>query len=80
MSTYRVTVRQARERLPRLLNQVEAGDEVVVLRRGVAVARLVRLQPKTATLPDLSGFRASVTLKGWALSRDIREARRSARY
>ena len=80
MSTHRVNIRQARQSLRHLLDQVQAGDEVVLLRRGVEVARLVRPQPRTATLPDLSGLRASVKVRGAALSRDIRAARRSSRF
>ena len=42
MSTLRVSIREARQRLRHLLDQVQAGDEVIVLRRGVEVGRLVR--------------------------------------
>lgn len=80
MGTQKVSVREARQHLRRLLEQVLAGDEVVVTRRGVAVGRLVRLERKTIPLPDLSGLRASVRVRGQALSQDIREARRSSRY
>ena len=80
MSTRTVSVREARRTLPELLDQVQAGDEVVVLRRGVEVARLVPPRSKTAALPDLGGLRAGIKVRGAALSREISEARRSARY
>lgn len=80
MSTQKVSVREARQQFCRLLEQVQAGDEVVVLRRGIEVGRLVRPERKTAPLPDLSRLRASVKLRGQAVSQDIREARRSSRY
>jgi len=80
MGTHKVSVREARKGLRRLLDQVQAGDEVVVLRRGVEVGRLVRPERKTPPLPDLSRLRASVKLRGRALSQDIRQARRSSRY
>lgn len=80
MSTQRVSVREARRRLPRLLDQVQAGDEVVVLRRGVEAGRLVGPKRKMTPLPDLTGLRASVKLRGRALSQEIKEARRSSRY
>ncbi len=54
MGTQKVSVREARQHLRRLLDHVQAGDEVVVLRRGVEVGRLVRPERKTAALPDLS--------------------------
>lgn len=80
MSIQRVSTREARQRLRHLLEQVQAGDEVVVLRRGVEVGRLVRPERAKAPLPDLSGLRASVKVRGRALSEDLTEARRSSRY
>lgn len=41
-----VNVHQAKTRLSRLLAQVEAGEEVVIARRGEPVARLVRCKPR----------------------------------
>ena len=41
-----VNVHEAKTRLSRLLAQVEAGEEVVIARRGEPVARLVRCKPK----------------------------------
>lgn len=37
----RVSVREAREQISRLLDAVEAGEEVIILRRGKPTARLV---------------------------------------
>jgi antitoxin (DNA-binding transcriptional repressor) of toxin-antitoxin stability system len=80
MGTHKVSVREAREGLRRLLDQVQAGDEVVVLRRGVEVGRLVRPERKAPPLPDLTSFRASIKIRGKPLSQSIQETRRSARY
>jgi prevent-host-death family protein len=80
MSTQRVNIRDARQRLRHLLEQVQAGDEVIVLRRGVEVGRLVRAERSKVPLPDLSGLRASVKLRGGALSEDLAAGRRSSRY
>ena len=41
-----VNVHEAKTQLSRLLAQVEAGEEVVIARRGRPVARLVRCRPK----------------------------------
>ena len=41
-----VNVHQAKTHLSRLLAQVEAGEEVVIARRGEPVARLVRCKPR----------------------------------
>ena len=80
MSTQRVSIREVWQRLRHLLEQVQAGDEVLVLRRGVEVGRLVHPKRTQAPLPDLSGLRASVKLRGRALSADVTEGRRSNRY
>ena len=51
MST--VNVHQAKTHLSRLLAQVEAGEEVVIARRGQPVARLVRCKAKSKRQPDV---------------------------
>ncbi|MBA2348808.1 MAG: type II toxin-antitoxin system prevent-host-death family antitoxin [Solirubrobacterales bacterium] len=44
----KVNVGQAKTDLSKLLRQVEAGEEVVIARDGVPVARLVREEQQTA--------------------------------
>ena len=51
MST--VNVHQAKTHLSRLLAQVEAGEEVVIARRGQPVAWLVRCKAKNKRQPDV---------------------------
>ena len=41
-----VNVHEAKTQLSRLLAQVEAGEEVVIARRGRPIARLVRCKPR----------------------------------
>ena len=41
-----VTVAEAKSRLIELIDQVNAGEEVVILRRGLPIARLVPGTPK----------------------------------
>lgn len=48
-----VNVHQAKTQLSRLLAQVEAGEEVVIARRGEPVARLVSCKPPNRRLPDV---------------------------
>ncbi|MEX2194230.1 MAG: hypothetical protein WD844_03015 [Thermoleophilaceae bacterium] len=43
----RVNVGQAKTDLSKLLARVEAGEDVEIARDGVAVARLVRVEPST---------------------------------
>ena len=80
MATRKVSVREARRHFRLLLDQIQAGDEVLVLRRGIEVGRIVRPEQKKAPLPDLSAFRASIRLRGKPLSQEIAEARKRSRY
>ena len=48
-----VNVHQAKTQLSRLLARVEAGEEVVIARRGEPVARLVACKPLTKRQPDV---------------------------
>ena len=48
-----VNVHQAKTQLSRLLARVEAGEEVVIARRGEPVARLVGCKPRSKRQPDV---------------------------
>ena len=48
-----VNVHEAKTRLSQLLALVEAGEEVVIARRGEPVARLVRCKPRGRRQPDV---------------------------
>ena len=48
-----VNVHQAKTQLSRLLTRVEAGEEVVISRRGEPVARLVRYRLPGKRQPDV---------------------------
>ncbi len=48
-----VNVHQAKTELSRLLVRVEAGEEVVIARRGEPVARLVACKPRGRRKPDV---------------------------
>ncbi len=48
-----VNVHQAKTHLSRLLAQVEAGEEIVIARRGQPVARLVGYKPQGKRQPDV---------------------------
>ena len=48
-----VNVHQAKTQLSRLLAQVEAGEDVVIARRGEPVARLVGCKPVAKRQPDV---------------------------
>lgn len=75
-----VSVTEARKRLNALLDEVSAGHEVSVVRRGQEVARLVPPRRKGRRLPALGSFRGSIHVTGKAVSRTIGRARREGRY
>jgi len=73
---------EAKNKLGRLLDRVERGEEIVITRRGKAVARLVG--PGTATDPErgreaarrIREMRKGVTLGGLSINELTAEGRR----
>ena len=51
-----VNVHEAKTHLSRLLEEVEAGDDVVISRAGRPVARLVRIAPTTRKIGQDAGL------------------------
>ena len=72
-----VNLAQAKARLSELLDKVEAGQEVVITRRGKAVAHLSpAIAPKKPLpLAELAGFRASMPPLRRPAADLLREAR-----
>ena len=75
-----VNVKDARSRLSFLLDQVEVGGEVIILRRGKEVARLVPPRGGGKPLPSLKDFRASIKITGEPLSSVVIQGRDEERY
>ena len=69
----RISVSEAKGRLAELIRQAEAGDEVVLTRRGEATVRLVPVRPR----PDSRARRALITAVQTS-ARDKRTAGASA--
>ena len=74
----RVGVVEARQRLRALLDEVAAGKEVCVLRRGKEVAHLVPTKGRRR-LPSLGAFRRSLLARGDPLSATVVRMRADAR-
>lgn len=73
-----VNVREARQRIGKLLDQVVAGEEVVIMRRGRPVARLTRIEGDEAPLmrfPDRADLRAKLPAGKKTSTKIIREIR-----
>ena len=75
-----INAKEARSKLSMLLKHVEAGDEVVILRRGKKVARLLSSRNEGRRLPTLKEFRASIRIKGDSMSAVIGRERKETRY
>lgn len=74
----KVSVREARAEIARLLEAVEAGEEVVITRRGDPVARLVGLEAgshREISFPSRSKLRESLPPSKHPSSRLVRELR-----
>ena len=73
---------EAKSTFDQLLDWVEAGEEVVITRRGKAVARLVRpaividVEANLATIERIRERRKGVTLGGLSIRDMINEGRR----
>jgi len=75
-----ISAKEARSKLSSLLNKVEEGGEIVIVRRGKRVARLITANNRVKQLPTLKDFRASVKIKGLSLGAVISREREGARY
>jgi prevent-host-death family protein len=75
-----VNVKEARTKISFLLDRTEMGEEVVIIRRGKRIARLVSVGDVCKRLPDLRGFRNSILVKGKSLSAAVIQGREEERY
>jgi len=75
-----INAKEARAKLSSLLKRVEEGGEVVLLRRGKRIARLIPAERKQGRLPTLKEFRASIQIKGEPLSIDVIRGREDERF
>ncbi len=75
-----VNIKELRKQLAEYIARVEAGEEIIVTRRGKAVARLMPPVRPRPQFPDLTEFRASIALRGEDMSETVITERREARY
>jgi prevent-host-death family protein len=69
-----VSVADAKSHLSELLAQVEAGEEVMITRRGKLIARMVGIGKKCKPLLSLAEFRSKHPHSKSNLARLIRKA------
>jgi prevent-host-death family protein len=73
-----VNIKEARKNISRLLDEVQAGEEVIISRRGMPVARLVAAgaqDRKELRFPDRRDFRAKLPPARQSSASLIRELR-----
>jgi prevent-host-death family protein len=73
-----INVKEARQNLRAVLERVAAGEEVVLVRHGRPVARLVPPAPAAERLPSMASLRRSVRIAGRPLSAEITAGDRAA--
>lgn len=66
-----VNVREARQEFRALIDRVVAGEEVLLLRHGKPVARLLPPEPPPVRLPPLGDFRARIAVGGRPVSEQL---------
>ena len=70
-----VSVTELRKNLRRIIAYVEAGNEVILTRRGKAVARLAPPIHESVEFSDLTGFRSSIHLRGEPMGETVIQER-----
>ena len=79
-----ISVAAAKSQLSAILDRVEAGEEVVITRRGKAVARLTAEKPakrgKGSSLAMLAAFRATLPISPVSTEAFVREQGEHERF
>ncbi len=71
----KINIKEARQRFKELLDRAEHGEEIIILRRGEAVAKLISVGNKGRRLPILEDFRKSIGGEGISSVNLLREER-----
>ena len=74
------SIKEAREHFRTMLEQVASGEEVIITRRGKAVARILPPLSGRPAVPDLSAFRESLEIQGESLRTALQRNREEERY
>jgi prevent-host-death family protein len=75
-----INITEARNKLSSLLSLVEKGEEVIIVRRGKEIARILPPSQKSNLLPCLKDFRSTIKIGGESLSNLVIQARDQERY
>jgi prevent-host-death family protein len=72
---YTVSIAEAKAHLSEILNQVIAGEEVIVTRRGHAIARIEAIKKPLKPLPSLEKFRSDFPRMDISSTKILRQLR-----
>jgi len=75
-----VSISEARGKFHSILARVEKGEEIIILRHGKEVARIVPPKTESKPFPSLKDFRASIRVSGEPLSSTVVTMRNEERY
>ena len=73
-----IGIKQARQELPDLVDRAEAGEEIVITRLGIPVAKIMAISRTPKALPSLSQFRQALGNSGTPAA-DLLRAERDGR-
>ncbi len=71
----KLTIKQARQQLPALVDRAEAGEEIIITRQGRPVVKLTAAPRSEKALPSLSRFRNLLGRNGTAAVELVRQER-----
>jgi prevent-host-death family protein len=77
---YTFSLAEAKAQLSRLVDLVESGHDITITKRGKAVAKLVRNEPRTQNIPSLSEHRAKIRRQSETAADLIRRLRDTDRF
>lgn len=75
-----INVRDMRERISRVLDRVQAGEEVIVLRRGKPAARIVRPAAEHSAFRSRKALRDGIPPMRRGSAEEIRDLRNGERF
>ena len=75
-----LSVREVRRQLSEVIREAEAGDSTVITRYGTPIAQVTPIRKERPRFPDLTEFRASIKIRGKALSQVVRDMRAEERF
>ena len=75
-----MNIKDARASLSKLVDKVERGETVVIMRRGKQAARLVPMPSRANGLPSLSDFRSAIVAPKTGLAATVIASRREERF